>query len=460
MSFKTLFPKLLLILSLFTATASLQAAASISWDTVPSILSRIQAPSFPERDFPITDFGAVADDQTDCTEALRKAIQACNAAGGGRVVVKGGTFLTGAVHLLSNVNLHIAEGSTLRFSEKPEAYLPLVKVRFEGTECMNYSPLIYARGQENIAVTGKGTLDGSASWENWWKLVDKKNPERAKLLGTGELIDMGTKGVPVEQRLFGLKGRLRPNFIVPFECKNILIEDLTILRSPMWIVNPVYCSNITVRGLKVRSHGPNNDGCDPDSCTDVLIENCLFDTGDDCIAIKSGKDTDGRRVGLPTENVIIRNCEMADGHGGVVIGSEIAGSVRNVFAENCRMDSPNLDRALRLKTNSGRGGIMENIFFRDVQVGRVAHSLLTIDLIYGKVYEGTFPPVVRNVVMERVTSKSSPRALWIMGPEKCSIENVLVRDCDFAGVEGEDQINKAGVVRLENVRIQKGSSKK
>jgi unsaturated rhamnogalacturonyl hydrolase len=450
----------LIVVFLVQACSCLAAekAEKVDWSTVPSILARIKAPQFPNRDFPITEFGAKGDGQTDCTEAIKKAIIACNAAGGGRVVVEHGVFLTGAVHLLSNVNLYIAEGSTLKFSTDFSKYLPVVRARFEGTECMNYSPLIYAFQQENIAITGKGTLDGSASTESWWGLSKHKGTPEKPLIGKSKLIAMGENGVPVEERIFGDTGVLRPNFIVPYLCNNILIEGVKIVRSPMWEINPVLCSNITVRGVEIHSHGPNNDGCDPDSSRDILIEDCIFDTGDDCIAIKSGKDADGRRVGVPTENVIIRNCVMMDGHGGVVVGSEIAGSVRNVFAENCKMDSPNLERALRLKTNSGRGGMIENIYFRDVTVGRVSNSLLTIDLVYGKVMTGNFPPLVRNVVMERVSSKSSPRVLWVVGPELCTIENILVSDCDFQGVEGEDNINKPGVVTFKNVKIEQVST--
>jgi polygalacturonase len=429
-------------------------SAPVNWDSVPGILARIKAPQFPARDFPVTDFGGKADGTTDSTEAIAKAVAACNAAGGGRVVVSGGVFLTGPVHLRSNVNLYVAEGSTLKFIPDPKKYLPVVRARYEGTEFMNYSPLIYALEQENIAVTGKGTLDGSAARENWWGLSANRPAGSPPLLGSGQLIAMGDQDVPLAQRLFGDKGSLRPNFIVPYLCRNILIEDVRIINSPMWEINPVLCTNVTVRGVDINSHGPNNDGCDPDSCRDVLIENCVFDTGDDCIAIKSGKNADGRRVNVPSENIIIRNCVMKDGHGGVVMGSENAGGVRNVFAENCTMDSPNLQRALRLKTNSLRGGFHENVFFRNITVGRVSDSILTIDLVYENNTDGPYPPSVKNVLMENVTATSAPRVLSVVGTTKSTIENVRIVNSKFTGVEGADRLVNSGTVTYQNVTIE------
>jgi unsaturated rhamnogalacturonyl hydrolase len=453
------------ISSLFLLALSLSASAAVqpenavatpvtafSFSESEPILARIKAPVFPARDFAITDFGAIAG--TDCSAAIRKAIESCNAAGGGRVVVPAGEWITGAVHLKSNVNLYLAKGSTLRFSTDPAAYLPLVQTRWEGIECMNYSPFIYAWEQENIAVTGEGTLDGAADWDNWWGWTKKEPGKKSRSsIDVDKLGELSVQGVPVAQRVFGAGHYLRPSFFQPYRCRNVMIEGVTILRSPMWVVTPVLCTNVTVRDVKVNSHGPNNDGCDPDSCRDVLIEGCLFDTGDDCIAIKSGRNDDGRRVGVPSENLIIRNCEMKDGHGGVVIGSEIAGGCRNVFVENCKMDSPNLDRGLRFKSNARRGGLVENVYMRNVQIGRVAEAILTIDLQYQEGAKGEHPPTVRNVVIENVTSHSSPRVMWIAGIPKGTIDNILFKNCTLGGIETAEVVEHAGRIVFENVTI-------
>ena len=430
--------------------------AVVGWQTVPTILARIKVPSFPKRDCKITDYGARSGADTDNTEAIREAIDACHASGGGRVVIPPGIFQTGAIHLKSNVNLHLAEGATLKFNPDPAKYLPVVYTRFEGTECLNYSPLIYAFEQENIAVTGGGVLDGSASDDNWWKWARRTAgggdpPARADIT---KLRDMSDRGVPVKERVFGSGHYLRNSFIQPYRSKNILIEGVRIINSPMWEIHPVLSTNVTVRGVTVVSHGPNNDGCDPESSRDVLIENCVFDTGDDCIAIKSGRDADGRRVHVPSENIIVRGCTMKDGHGGVVIGSEISGDCRNVFVEDCRMDSPNLDRALRFKSNARRGGVIENVFMRDVFIGRVSEAVLTIDFLYDTGAAGSYKPVLRNVSLERVHSISSPRVMWVVGFPGVTIENVRFRDCIFRGVDSAEVMNHAGSVSFRNVMIE------
>jgi unsaturated rhamnogalacturonyl hydrolase len=205
--------------------------------------------------------------------------------------------------------------------------------------------------------------------------------------------------------------------------------------------------------VTIVSHGTNNDGCNPESCTDVLIEDTLFDTGDDCIAIKSGRNADGRRLATPTENVIIRRCTMKDGHGGVVLGSECSGGIRNVFVEDCTMDSPNLDRALRFKSNAVRGGVLENVFMRNVRIGRVAEAVVTIDLLYEEGATGAFPPTVRNIQLERVTSTASPRVLFIRGFPGATIDGIRVRDSAFNDVSAADVVIGAGRISFEHVRV-------
>ena len=267
------------------SSAATETSTPQAWSQVPVILSRIVPPAFPDGDFVTTNYGAVGDGVTDCTKAFADAIAACNKAGGGRVVVPAGIFLTGPIHLLSNVNLHVAKDATVLFATNTAAYLPVVFTRYESTEVMNYSPLIYAFEQKNVAITGEGTLDSQATlgvWHSW-----KSGNDSSKL------VEMGNRDVPVKDRVFGAGHFLRPCFIQPTRCRNVLIEGVKILGSPMWVISPLYCTNVTVRGVTVKATGPNTDGCDPDSCSDVLIKDCNFSDGDDCIAIKSGRDRDG-----------------------------------------------------------------------------------------------------------------------------------------------------------------------
>jgi unsaturated rhamnogalacturonyl hydrolase len=365
-------------------------------------------------------------------------------------VVPAGEWLTGAIHLLSNVNLHVAEGATLRFSTDPSHY-PLVFTRWEGVECINYSPLIYAFEQENIAITGKGTLDGAASNDNWWGWNRRGERPSRQAAPRQRLFAMAEEGVPPEQRVMGDGHFLRPNFIQPYRCRNVLIEGVKIINSPMWQVHPVLSSNVIVRGVEIISHGPNNDGCNPESSRDVLIEDSIFDTGDDCIAIKSGRNADGRRLNVPSENIIIRNSLMRDGHGGVVLGSECTGGIRNVFVENCSMDSPRLARALRFKNNAVRGGVLENVYMRNVRIGRVDEAALTMDLLYEEGADGPYLPVVRNIHMDNITSSGSPRVIFIRGFPGAIVENVSIRNSRFIGLTETEVLQNAGSVLLENV---------
>ncbi len=443
---------------LLEAGAALAAPSSDPWLEAAAIRARIKPPMFAARTVNITRHGAKPDGVFDSTVAIRQAIAACAAAGGGRVLVPEGRFLTGPIHLKSGVELHLAAGATLAFSQDPTAYLPAVLTRWEGMECMGYSPLIYAYGQKNIAVTGKGTLDGQADPAHWWpwkgqKQHGWKQGEPHQAAARNKLMEVCERDLPVAERLFGDGSFLRPQFIQPYRCSNVLIEGVTIVNSPMWEVHPVRSTNVTVRGLTIKTHGPNNDGCDPESCRDVLIENCMFDTGDDCIAIKSGRNRDGRRLNIPCENILVAGCQMKDGHGGVTIGSEVSGGVRNVFAEQCRMDSPNLDRALRLKTNAVRGGVIENVFMRNVTIGQVADAVLHVDFLYEEGAKGEFMPTVRNIRMSGVTCMKSRHALYLRGFERSPIDGVLLEDCSFDGVARADVLEHVNGLVQRNVRV-------
>lgn len=401
-------------------------------------MPHVEPPTFPHRDLDITKFGAVADGRTKCTTAIRKAIQACSAAGGGRVVVPKGRFLTGAIHLESNVNLHVTEDATLLFSRDSDGYLPVVFTRYEGVECMNYSPFIYAFEKQNVAVTGPGLLDGQAGPEHWWPWVGRTRygwkPGQPNLhQDRKKLFAMGERDVPVKHRVFGKGHYLRPNFVQPYRCTNVLLEGFRMKASPMWELNPVLCRNVTVRDIHIDSHGPNNDGCDPEASRDVLISNCSFSTGDDCIAVKSGRNRDGRRVGVPCENVLIQDCHMEDGHGGVSIGSEVSGGIKNITVERCRMSSPHLQRGLRIKTNSYRGGVIENITFAHVSIGQVAEAAIEVDFFYEKGEGGPFPPSVKNIVVSDVTCQKSKYAVFLRGYANDPISGVTISHCTFNG---------------------------
>jgi polygalacturonase len=380
---------------------------------------------------------------------IQKAVEACHAAGGGRVVIPAGDFLTGPIHLRSGVELHLQAGATLRFNQDPNAY-PLTFTRWEGVELMNYSPLVYAFDCDNVAVTGEGTLDGQGDETHWWNWkAGPQLPDRTVLFKQAE------DGVPVEQRRFGAGHFLRPTFIEPYRCRNVLIEGVTIRNAPFWVMHPTLCNDVTVRNVKVISHGPNNDGCDPESSKNVLIEDCQFDTGDDCIALKSGRNADGRRLHTPVENVLIRRCEMKDGHGGITVGSEISGGARNIYAEKCKLDSPNLERGLRLKTNTARGGVIENVHVRDIEIGTVQLAPIEIDLRYDVTEPaGSFIPTVRNVVVERMHSAKSRHGLYIRGLEQAPVRGVIVRDSVFRGVAEGHVIEGAVDVRLEGLTVE------
>lgn len=448
---------ILVVVSAAHAQEKVWSSAREPLKEIAALKKVIKAPKFRKKDYVITAFGAVGDGVTKNTDAIRQAIEKCNAEGGGRVVVPQGVFLTGAIYLKSNVNLHVSEGATLLFSRDSSDY-PIVFTRWEGMECMNYSAFIYAYEEENIAITGKGLLDGNADNDNWWYWCgarkfgwDENRPGEQKPARATLHRQMAAEINPRE-RVYGHGHFLRPNFVQPYLCKNFWMADVKLINAPMWNLNPVLCENVLIERVTIVSHGPNNDGCDPEACKNVWIRDCYFDTGDDCIAIKSGRDEDGRNIGRPAENHIIENCMMKDGHGGVVIGSEIAGGARNIYALNNVMDSPNLDRALRLKTSSSRGGIIENVFFYNTEVGQYKDAAVRFNMFYEK--PGNHVPIIRNIWVENMTVTGGGRyGVLSAAYESSPVTNFTMINCKIDGVKELYKIDHMKNVNLKNVII-------
>lgn len=420
-----------------------------SWAPARRILARIRPPRFPARSFDIRRFGADPASQARTTQAIRSAIAACAGAGGGRVVIPPGTWPSAAIRLVSRVDLHVSAGATLRFSTDPQDYLPMVLTRFEGVECMNYAPMIYAYGARDVAITGTGTIDAQADWDNWWSWISRTDPTivAGRTEAKERLARLAEQGVAPEKRLLGPGAWHRPGFIQPYRCANVLIDGPTITGSPMWIVHPVLCANVTVRNVVIRSLGPNNDGCNPESCRDVLIERCDFSAGDDCVAIKSGRNFDGRRVNVPSENIVVQDCRMRDGHGGVSLGSEASGGIRNVYIRNCRMGGSDLERGLRLKTNSYRGGYIDSVVFRDIEIDGVSEAVLQASLHYGEGPGGRFlPATVGGVLMENVRCRGSDYGVDLQGYPELPITGIRLSDCAFTGVRKGNRISHGSVI--------------
>lgn len=454
------------ILSVFIYCTSLIACQSSNVDPDPwalkdTIIANIVTPTFPNKVYNIIDYGAIADGSSMSQSAFDDAIAACSQAGGGKVIVPAGKFLTGPIHLLDNVNLHLEDNSEILFSTNLDDF-PIVKTSYEGTELMNFSPLIYAQNKTNIAITGTGTLNGQASNEHWWPWcgntiygweegAPKQHTSLVKLKeGMSEI------GIPYDQRVFGKGEYLRPLFIEPYECKNVLIEGVKIINAPFWVIHPFKSTSVTVDGVRIESHGPNNDGCNPEYSKNVLIKNCSFNTGDDCIAIKAGRNEDGRRVNIKSENIVVQNCRMIDGHGGVVMGSELSAGIKNVFVEDCHMSSPNLDRAIRIKTNTKRGGSVENLYVRNITVGEVKEAFLKVNLHYG-IYgnqSGEYMPSIKNIALENITVEDGGEyGILIHGYEEHPVDNITLTNVTVKKVKQPYSVKGATNIQFINTKI-------
>lgn len=442
-SYKHLILVVLLFVNLMWVNG--QAPRALNWDDVPNIVASIHSPNIPDRIYYIADFGGVADGQTDARPAVMEAIGKANKEGGGKIVIGEGTwFIKGPIHLLSNVELHLEKGARLKFSGNPDDYLPQVLTRWEGTELFNYSPFIYAYQAVNVALTGEGVLDGNTEegFANW--LPKQKEAQ-------DRLREMGDNQSPVFERVFGKGDYLRPSMIQFFSCSNVEVEGITIVDSPFWVVHLVASYNVQVRGINVDSRRLNNDGVDVESSSNVLIENNRFTTGDDAIVIKSGRDGDGWRLGRPSERIVIRNNYM-EGHNALAIGSEMSGGVRDVFMENNVLGD--VRGSLYFKSNKDRGGIVENIWIRDIKVEKSQRPLIQFRTNYHGLRHGGHIPVFRNITIENVLVQDVGELIYIHGLEEEPIDNILVRNVhgDKSRFEG-DELNKALEIDVHGTHI-------
>lgn len=439
-------PTRILLFIILSALTLSSCRCDPDWAQAKQIESRIYEPQFRDADYRVSSFGAKADGVSDDLKAINDAIYRCSFEGGGRVVLeKGRYFCKGSVRMASNVNLHFEDGAELVFSTDENDYLPCVLTRWEGTEVFNYSPMIYAYNVMNIAFTGKGVLNGQgkAKFETW--KADQKADQK-------EIRRMGTEQVPVYERVFGEGHLLRPAMLELFACNTILIEDLKIVDGTFWSFHLIGCSNATVRGVSVDCENLNSDGVDPESCRDMIIENCYFHTGDDGIAVKSGRDQDGWRFAQPTENVIIRNCTFNTKSNGLCIGSEISGGVRSIFMENCKII--NAKQGIYFKSNLDRGGYIENVYVRNIEVDNVDAALVKFEPDYKSESTHHYPTLIRNFKISGVKAGTAGQyGIYAAGFDDMPISNIEIRDLSLEQTPQAFCIRNVRDLSLKNVTI-------
>lgn len=383
------------------------------------IISQIVRTSFPDRNIQVSCPNTTNTRNQEARRILQNAIDSCSLLGGGRVVVGKGTYhLPGNLVLKSNVNLHLEEGAYLLFSGKSEDFLPVVQTRWEGTELYGHSPMIYAYHADNIAITGKGIIDAQGGLEfAGWSEIEAKDRDRLR--------QMGEDVTPLQERIFGKGTILRPSCVQFLGCSRILVENVLIKNSPFWTIHPVYCDNVIVRGVTIDSHYPNNDGCDPESTSNVLIENCTFRTGDDAVAIKAGRDADGRSVGRASRNIVIRNCLFYSECNGLCIGSEMSGGVENVYMDNIRIGT--VKNAIYFKSNKDRGGYIRNVYVNNINIERAKGGILRFETNYFGFRGGNHSTQYENFHIRNVQADMADNyAIFMDGYEEKPIKNIEI----------------------------------
>ncbi len=474
------------------ATSNPDKGFATNFTNLPFELPEIKPPQFPGRTFNITGYGAVGDGHTKNTKAFSEAIKACVEAGGGRVIVPAGVWLTGPIELRSNLDLHLEEGAVIMFSNKFDDY-PLIESTWEGqprVQCM--SPL-YGKNLENIAITGKGIIDGSGeAWRPVQKFKMTDSQWKELVASGGVLNEKGDMWWPTKEALNGpeilaslqrrddvtledyaaVRSYLRPVMVALIQCKNVLLDGPTFQNSPAWNIHPLMCENVIVRNINVGNpwYSSNGDGLDLESCRNAIVTKCRFDVGDDAICMKSGKDEYGRRRGMPTENVVITDCTVYHGHGGFVVGSEMSGGVRNIFVRNCEFLGT--DVGLRFKSVRGRGGVVENIFIEDVRMSKIPTEPIRFNIFYGgkapmpeddekeqdltaqreafPVNEGT--PQFRKIYIKNIVCRGANRAVLLRGLPEMPIREIEMDNVIISAKTGMLCVN-AEQMKLSNVKI-------
>ena len=455
-------------------------------------MPQVIEPQIPNNTVTITEFGAVGDGLTLNTEAFRKAIEAVTSKGGGTVVIPRGIWLTGPIILKSNLRMHADEGALIVFSPDKSLY-PLIETSFEGYNTVRCISPIYGKDLENVVFTGKGIWEGSG--EAWRPVKREKVPPPLwkSIVNSGGVIsedgkiwypsesykraqEMSEMNVPVQAGTMAeyesIKDFLRPVMVSLVGCRKILIDGPVFQNSPAWCIHPLMCEDLTVRNITVKNpwYSQNGDGIDIESCRNVLLYNSSFDVGDDAICIKSGKNEDGRKRGMPTENLVIRDCIVYHGHGGVTIGSEMSGGVRNVSVAGCTFMGT--DVGIRFKSNRGRGGLVENIWFNDILMTNIPTQAISFNLYYGglsvsemlaegknvETTEGVIPPVTeetphfRNISMKNIMCRGAQQAIYLQGLPELNLENVALEDIDMTAESGMTCIDSKGIT-IRNLRL-------
>ncbi len=434
---------LMLLLGARPTVAQDPAPGRVDWGLIETIVSHIEDPQIPARDYRVVDFGAVGDGTPDARPAILAAISKASAEGGGRVVLSPGVWRSnGPIRLESRIELHLERGAHLLFSPDPQHYLPVVETRWEGTRVLSYSPLIYALDVEDVAITGPGTIDGNveSGFHAWHGLAE---PDMLRLRR------MGFTGVPLEERVFGAGTHLRPPLVQFVRARRVRLEGYTAINSPFWVNHLVYCEHVTVHGLNVASHFPNNDGVDVDSSRYVLVEGSTFRTGDDSVVIKSGRDLDGRTVGLPSEYVVVRDNDMG-GEDGIALGSEMSGDIRYVFFTDNVLRSG--ASAIRFKANLDRGGTVEHVGVRRFTVGSF-DRLFWFQLDYPSQLGGNFPATYRDIVFEDFEVGDVGTLFEAHAPPEAPLRDVVVRNVSVASAGQTVVLDNVEGLRFENVTV-------